>query len=233
MSLTKNNQQDTVLPIKQKRQLTKGEEIFNAVTHIVGAAFAIIGTIILLIFAIKSGQMVAIASSIIYGLSMIVLYTISSIYHFLRFNRAKKVFRILDHCSIYLLIAGTYTPLCLIALKDYALGWVLLGIVWGIAVLGITLNAINMHHKGVKIFSQISYIAMGWCVVIGIPTIIKVLSVPMLIWLVTGGVAYTLGVVFFALSRKVKYFHGIWHFFVLAGTMLQYICVLMVLLELL
>lgn len=212
----------------KERRFTKGEEIFNAVTHIVGAGFAILGTVLLIIYAALSGSAIAVVSSAIYGASLIILYTMSSIYHFLRFNRAKKVFRILDRCSIFFLIAGTYTPFCFISLKNHAIGTVIFILVWAIAILGIVLNSVNMHNKAVVVFSQISYIAMGWCVVIGIIPLLEVITKTMFLWLLAGGIMYTIGVVFFALSRKVKYFHSIWHFFVIAGSVLQYVSVFMV-----
>ncbi|MDD4110960.1 MAG: hemolysin III family protein [Clostridia bacterium] len=165
--------------IKNKKDFpnyTKGEEIFNAVTHIVGGAFSIIATILLLVFSIKNGDGVAIISSIIYGFSMIILFTMSSIYHFLRKNKAKKLFRIFDHCSIFLFIAGSYTPICLISLKDSAWGITLLCLIWSFAIIGITLNAISIHNKFIKVFSQICYLVMGWCAIIAIVPLLNVFT---------------------------------------------------------
>ncbi len=214
--------------VTDKRNFTKGEEIFSAVTHIVGGGFSILGTAVLIVLAVFTGNIIAIVASAIYGSSLIILYSMSSIYHFLRFNRAKKVFRILDHCSIYFLIAGTYTPFCLISLHSFTIGVILFILVWAIAVLGIVLNSINMRHKAVIIFSQISYLAMGWCVVLGIKPLIESISLSCFAWLLAGGLMYTIGVIFFALSRKIKYFHSVWHFFVMAGSALQYVSVFMV-----
>lgn len=201
---------------------TKGEEIFNAVTHIVGGGLSVIALIIMLIF---SNSAVAVTASVIYGLSMIIMYVMSAIYHFLRPNRAKKVFRIFDHCAIFLLIAGTYTPYCLLTLKETNIGIALLIIIWSLAVLGITLNAINMHDKRVMIFSQICYILMGWCVIFAISPVLKYLELAGLIWLLLGGIFYTAGVVFFAFGARVKYFHSVWHLFVLLGSILQFVSV--------
>ena len=217
---------------KKERRFTKGEEIFNGVTHIVGAGFAILATLAILVVSGISGDVVAILSAVIYGFSLIVLYVMSSVYHMLRFNRAKKVFRVLDHCSIFLLIAGTYTPFCLITLRGNVIGIVLFCIVWAIAILGIVLNAIDLKNKAIVIFSQISYVVLGWCVVIGFKPIMDAMSFWSLLWLIAGGVAYTVGIVFFALGRRVKYFHPIWHFFVMFGSAFQYISVFIIMLNL-
>lgn len=164
---------DRILP-----KYTKGEEIFNMTSHIVGGAFGIAALTLCIIFSAIHKDGYALGSSIVYGISMILLYTMSSIYHGLRPNgTAKKVFQILDHCSIFLLIAGSYTPFCLVTFREYntALGWVIFGIIWGMAVLGITLNAIDI--KKFKIFSMICYLAMGWCVIFTIrllPTLLGI-----------------------------------------------------------
>ena len=202
---------------------TKGEEIFNAVSHIVGGAFALVALVLLIIKA--SYSTTAVISSVIYGLSMLTMFTMSAIYHFLRKNRAKKVFRVFDQCSIFLLIAGTYTPFCLVTFNDQNVGLIMFIVVWVVSILGITLNAINMKHRAIKAFTQIAYIALGWCVVFAMSPLVKALPIAGIIWLVTGGVLYTSGVVFFALGRKVKYLHPIWHLFVLFGAMTQFVSV--------
>ena len=193
---------------------TKGEEIFNAVSHIVGGAFGLVVLIIGLVYGYPSA--VDMAAMSVFALSIIVLYTMSALYHFLPSGRAKGVFRIFDHCTIYLLIAGTYTPYCLIALGGTKLGLATLLIQWACAAGGITMNAIAMKNKAIKILSMILYLVMGW----------MALSASM--WLLlAGGIAYTSGIVFFALGKKVRYFHSVWHLFDLAGTALHFASILL------
>lgn len=212
---------------REFKGFSKGEEIFNAVSHIAGGAFAIAMTVIGIIAAAVYGNSWAVTAMAIYGASMILVYTSSSIYHFLRRNRAKKLFRVFDHCMIFLLIAGTYTPFCLIALRTQGCwGWTIFGILWALAVAGITANAINMHNKTVKKLSMLAYLAMGWCGVIAIVPMLRVVSLWGLLWTLFGGIAYTIGAVFYGLGRKAKYIHSIWHLFVFAGTVLQFVAIL-------
>lgn len=207
---------------------TKGEEIFNAVTHIVGGAFGIIAFVISLVFAIQHQvDALGILSVIVYGTSMIILYTMSAIYHFLRRNKAKKVFRIFDHCTIYYLIVGTYSPICVILLREKWWGIVMLCLVWICAIIGIVFNAINMHKKSIKILSMILYLIMGWCVIFLIIPILKILPFNGFLLLLSGGLAYTGGIIFFAFGKKVRYFHSIWHLFVLLGTILQFLAIIL------
>ena len=162
----------------------------------------------------------------IYGTSMVILYTASSIYHFLRNNRAKQVFRVLDHCSIFILIAGTYTPFMLISLRNVgAWGWAIFGVLWVIAIIGIIFNAINMHHKTVKRLSLTAYLAMGWCAIIAIVPIVQNIHLHGILWTVAGGIMYTAGVYFFIRGKRTKYFHSIWHLFILAGSIMQFIAI--------
>lgn len=212
---------------KELPSYTKGEEIFNAVSHIVGGAFGIIALILGLIFTIQEGHDGwSILSVIIYGVSIILLYTMSSIYHFLRRNKAKRVFRIFDHCTIYLLIAGTYTPICVILLRHEWWGILLLILVWVAAIVGITFNAINMHKTSIKVLSMILYIVMGWCVIFLIVPLLKIWYGPGFWFLLGGGISYTVGVIFYAFGKKAKYIHSIWHLFVFLGTVLQFIAIL-------
>lgn len=204
---------------------TKGEEIFNAVTHIVGGGFGIIFLIVGVVFAHLYSNTAGIVSMYIYGICMIIAYTMSSIYHFLRPNRAKKVFRIFDHCSIFLLIAGTYTPYCLVTLADApAWGYTIFAIVWALSILGIVLNAINMYKW--KVLSMILYIGLGWCIVIAIYPLLQHLEMAGFWWLFGGGISYTVGAVFYGFGKKVKYIHSIWHLFVLLGTIFQFVSIL-------
>lgn len=212
---------------KELPSYTKGEEIFNAVSHIVGGAFGIIALILGLVFTIQEGHDGwSILSVIIYGVSIILLYTMSSIYHFLRRNKAKRVFRIFDHCTIYLLIAGTYTPICVILLRHEWWGILLLILVWVAAIVGITFNAINMHKTSIKVLSMILYIVMGWCVIFLIVPLLKIWYGPGFWFLLGGGMSYTVGVIFYAFGKKAKYIHSIWHLFVFLGTVLQFIAIL-------
>lgn len=211
---------------KELPNYTKGEEIFNAVTHIVGGGFGIIALILSIVFAIiHQHRPIEVFGFIIYGISIIILYTMSSIYHFLRRNKAKKVFRIFDHCTIYLLIAGTYTPICISVLSENVWGIVLLVIVWLCAIIGIVFNAINMHKMAVKILSMILYFLMGWCVVFAIQPLLTSWVLPGFLWLLAGGISYTLGIAFYATGKKHKYTHSIWHLFVLLGTILQFVAI--------
>ena len=212
---------------KELPNYTKGEEIFNAVSHIVGGAFGVAALVVGLVVACIHSNAYGVVSMALYGSSMILLYTMSAIYHFLRRNKAKKVFRIFDHCTIYLLIAGTYTPYCLVTLREAAgWGWSLFGVVWGFAILGIIFNAINMHKPIIKILSMICYLAMGWCVVVAIGPLLDNLPLAGFIWLLIGGIMYTIGAVFYLLGHKKKYIHSVWHLFCLAGTIPQFISIL-------
>lgn len=205
---------------------SKGEEIFNGVTHIVGGGIGIIFLIIGTIIASIKGDSLDILALVIYGVSMIILYSMSSIYHMLNLNKGKAVFQILDHCTIYLLICGTYTPYILVSLRNLT-GYIILAIVYGVSILGIVLNATMMKKLPVKIFSYISYLGIGWCVVFIIFDLIEAISLPSFIFLLLGGLAYTSGMIFYALGRKKKWFHSIWHIFVLLGSILQFISIIL------
>ena len=206
---------------------TKGEEIFNMTSHIIGGALGIVAATLCIIFSALHNNAYGIISSAIYGFSMILLYTMSSIYHGLRPNKAKRVFQVLDHCSIFLLIAGTYTPYCLVTLREYntALGWTLFGIVWGMAAIGIMLNSIDI--KKYKIFSMICYLIMGWCILVRAPLLPKLLGLPGFILLLSGGVAYTIGAIFYGFGKKKKYIHSVFHMFILLGSILQFFSILL------
>ncbi|MCD8372813.1 MAG: hemolysin III family protein [Clostridia bacterium] len=206
-------------------KFTLGEEIFNSVTHGIGALFGVFALIFGCITVSHSPSGVNYLAVIMYSLSITILYTMSCLYHALPQGKAKRVFRIFDHCTIFLLIAGTYTPYCLIAFKGMALGYILFGIQWAIAAVGITFNAINMYWKPVKIISMAGYFVMGWCIIFALPMLLKVLSVKSLIYLLCGGVTYTLGIIFYGVGSKKKYFHCVWHLFVLAGTALQFVSI--------
>ncbi|MBP3619157.1 MAG: hemolysin III family protein [Clostridia bacterium] len=204
---------------------TKGEEIFNAVTHIVGGGFGIVFLVLGVVFSHLHCNWIGIMSMYIYGICMIIAYTMSSIYHFLNRNLAKKVFRVFDHCSIFLLIAGTYTPFCLITLLNAPIwGYSLFAGVWALSILGITLTAINLHKW--RILSMTLYLVLGWCILIAINPLLKFLPIAGFIWLLGGGISYTIGAIFFAFGSKVKYIHSVWHLFVLLGSILQFVSIL-------
>ncbi|MEE1065081.1 MAG: hemolysin III family protein [Acutalibacteraceae bacterium] len=205
---------------------TKGEEIFNMVSHIVGGGLGIAATALLVVFAALRSNAYGIVSVAIFGATMIILYTMSSIYHGLRPNLAKKVFQIIDHCAIYLLIAGTYTPFSLCTLREYntALGWTVFGIIWGLAALGITLNAIDL--KSFKVISMVLYIGMGWCIVFTGKIIFNMLGTGGFSFLLAGGISYTIGAILYGFGRKVKYFHSVFHLFVVTGSILHSLCIL-------
>ena len=207
---------------KTRRKYTLGEEIFNSVTHGIGTVLSVGGTVVLIIFAAIYNDAWAVVSSAIFGASLIVLYTMSTLYHAITNNTAKKFFRIMDHNTIFFLIAGTYTPLTLTVLRG-ALGWVLFGIVWGAAILGIVFNSIDLEKYSKP--SIACYIAMGWVIIFAIRPLMDALPQISLVFLLLGGVLYTLGVIFYAI-KKVKYFHSIWHIFTLGGSVFHYFAIL-------
>ena len=214
---------DRVLPT-----YTKGEEIFNMVSHIVGGALGVITTILAIVIGAIHHNGYGIVSGIIFGISMIFLYTMSSIYHGLSPKKlSKKVMQIMDHCAIFVLIAGSYTPFALCTLREYspALGWTIFAIIWIFAALGITLNAIDL--KKYKIFSMICYLVMGWCIIFKINLLPQAIGMNGIWLLVSGGLAYTIGVIFYVLQNKIKYLHSIWHLWILVGSILHFLCIIL------
>lgn len=214
---------DRVLPT-----YTKGEEIFNMTSHIVGGVLGIVATILCTIFAAIHGNTYGIVSGAIYGASLIILYTMSSIYHGLSPKLfSKRVFQILDHCTIFLLIAGCYTPvaLCNIREVDSASGWTIFGVIWALAIIGIVLNSIDL--KKFKVFSMICYLLMGWCIIFRVDLLIKSVDMFGIILLVAGGIDYTIGAILYGIGKKHKYFHSIFHLFILLGSFLQFFCILL------
>lgn len=214
---------DRILPT-----YSKGEEIFNMVSHIVGSVIGIVTLIMSIIIATINQNVYGIVSSIIFGLTIIVLYTMSSIYHGLKSElKAKKIFQIIDHCSIFLLIAGSYTPFCLCTLREYniALGWTIFGIIWSLAILGIVLNSIDL--KKYKVFSMICYLIMGWCIVFKINVVLELLGTAGFTLLLLGGIAYTIGAILYGLGKKKKWMHSIFHVACIIGTVLQVLCVML------
>jgi len=198
-------------------------ERLNGSTHLIGTVLAAIGAAVLVVLAARQGDPWKIVSFSIYGAMLLALYTLSTLYHSTR-GRVKDVFRKLDHCSIYLLIAGTYTPFTLVTLRG-AWGWSLFGVIWGLAALGIAQEA--WLAKGPRILSLIIYILMGWLSVIAVKPLIAALTPAGFAWLAAGGLFFTGGIIFYALDEKLRHGHGIWHVFVLAGSASHYFAILL------
>ena len=218
----------TKLDDRKLPDYTKGEEIFNMISHIVGGALGIVALTLCVIFSAIHQNIYAVVSSAIYGASIIVLYTMSSIYHGLNPKlKAKKVFQVLDHCSIYLLIAGSYTPFCLVMFREYnaILGWTMFGVIWGAAVIGIILNSIDINKY--KVLSMICYLAMGWSIILKANLLPKLLEMPGLVLLIVGGISYTIGAILYGIGKKKRYMHSVFHLFVVVGSILHFFCILL------
>jgi len=198
-------------------------ERFNSISHLVGAVLALAGAVVLVVVASRGGDTRRIVSFSIYGATLFLLYLISTLYHGLPTGRAKHVFRVLDHQAIYLLIAGSYTPFTLVTL-DGIVGWWLFGAIWGMAVLGLVLDA--LPRRGARVVPLIIYFVMGWLIVLAINPLLAALPRAGFIWLLTGGLLYTSGIVFYALDRRYPWMHSVWHLFVLAGSISHYVTIL-------
>ncbi len=208
---------------------TRGEEICNMITHIVGGAFGIVALILCVVKSILNSVELGVVCSIIYGASIVLLFTMSSLYHGLIPVKAKKVFRVIDHCTIYLLIAGTYTPIVLVSLRQVSpfWAWLVFGIVWGSAIFAITLTAIDMNKF--RIFSMVSYLAMGWCILICLKDCIAAVGGIGMLLIFIGGVLYTIGAVIYSIGKhkNVPYAHSVFHVFVLFACILHFIAIFM------
>jgi hemolysin III len=207
---------DAYIPDPPPAEAIEGSwsELLNSLTHGFGAVLAIAALVLLVVFAAVNGEARHVVSVSIFGSMLVLLYMMSTLYHAFRGPKVKKVFRILDHACIYLLIAGTYTPFCLVTLRG-AWGWSLFGIVWGLAVAGITLKSVFGPRK--EVLSGLVYLAMGWIVIIAIVPLWRALPGGGLFWLFAGGFFYTTGMIFYAWNRP-PFCHAIWHLFVLAGS---------------
>ena len=203
------------------KRYTLGEEVFNSVSHGVGALLSVIGASVIVTLAACFGDMRCVLSSVIYGVSLVILYTMSTLYHAFPFDKVKKVFRIFDHASIFILIAGSYTPCCLLALKGNPKGVIVAAVVWICAITGIVMNSVSLEKT--EKLSLVLYVIMGWAVVFVIKDIVAALSTPAFWLLLLGGISYTGGLVFYKL--KYKYMHSIWHLFVFTGSLLHYLCI--------
>ena len=206
---------------------TKGEEIFNMVSHIVGGALGIVALVLCIVVSALHGSAIGVISSIIYGVSLILLYTMSSVYHGLRPGTAKKVMQVLDHCTIYFLIAGSYTPVVLVALMPVhpAIAWILFGVVWGCAILAIVLTAIDLRKY--RVFSMTCYLAMGWCVIIFFKQVYEVIGFGGVLLLLLGGISYTIGSILYGLGRKHRYMHSVFHLFIVLGSVLHFFAIIL------
>ncbi len=226
--------QEEISQLRKKQQLPfylHSEEIFNMVTHIVGGGLSVIGLILGVLFSVlkKPGDIVCLLSMIIFGITSITLYAISSIYHGLHINKGKRVFQVLDHCTIYILIAGTYVPITLIGLADHMpYNVILLAVVVLLAILGVVLNATMMRKTVVKVISMILYIAIGWGIIFFYPWLVDgCLGIGGTWLLIAGGITYTVGSILYGIGSKKRYWHSIFHIFVIGGTVFQYLCVLL------
>lgn len=206
---------------------TVGEEIFNSVSHGVGVLLSVAALVLLIVFAAIYSDGYGLASALVYGISLILLYTMSMVYHIVQNKTAKKVLRIFDHCSIFILIAGTYTPYLLVSMRG-TLGWTIFGIIWGVTVIGILMNAISLEKF--RVLSLICYVLMGWGIILSIKPLAQNLPLPGLMLLIAGGVVYTVGVVFYVL-KKYRYMHSVWHLFVLGGSIFHYFSILLYVLK--
>lgn len=214
---------DRILP-----DYTKGDEIFNSVTHMVGGALGICATVLCVIFAAINGSVYGVIGGAIFGASMILMYTISAIYHLLSPKlKAKKVMQVLDHCTIFFLIAGTYTPVALCSIREYStwLGWTVFGVVWAAAILGIVFNSIDL--KKYKKFSMICYLAMGWCVIVIVDKIPIIFHPTEFILILAGGIAYTIGAVLYGVGSKKPRMHAIFHIFTIIASLLHFLAILL------
>lgn len=206
------------MTLKDKIKIPKytlGEELMSAISHGVGAALSIAALVLCVVFSAIHGNVYAVVSSVIYGSTSIILYMMSTLYHSLKVNNAKRVFRILDHSSIFLLIAGTYTPYALVSLPK-ALGWTIFGIVWGCAIIGIVLNSINLEKF--KKISIVLYLVMGWMIIFSFDKLIASVDIRGIYLMLAAGLLYTIGAIFYGVGKKIKYMHSIFHMFVLSAS---------------
>ena len=197
-------------------------EKFNALTHLVGAVLAIAGSVVLVVLAALGGDPWKVVSVSIYGATLVLLYSFSALYHSVR-GRAKNILRELDHQSIYLLIAGSYTPFCLVTLRG-PWGWSLLGVVWGLAVLG-SVQELWLKSEA-RVLSVVIYVVMGWVVLVALVPLFQALGRTGFAWVAAGGLFYTVGIVFYALDTRLTHAHGVWHLFVIAGSATHYVAIL-------
>ncbi|MBO4468658.1 MAG: hemolysin III family protein [Clostridia bacterium] len=216
------------IPLKERilPNYTDGEDSANMITHIVGGGIGVVTLLAVIIVSAWHRNVWGVVSGSIYGFTMIALFSVSSVYHGLRRGTAKKVMQVIDHCTIYFLIAGTYTPILLSLIRIYhpGLAWTIFGIEWGLTLLAATFNAIDL--KKYSIFSMICYIVMGWCIIIAIPQTVRAMTTTGFLYLLSGGIAYTIGAVLYGIGAKRKYYHTVFHVFVDIGAVLQAISII-------
>ncbi len=217
----------TKLADRKLPEYTKGEEIFNMVSHIVGGAFGIAALAACLVVALVHRDPWAVAGGAIFGSTMVLLYTMSSLYHGLIPEMAKKVFQVIDHCTIYFLIAGSYTPIILTRLRENnpKVAWILFIVTWAISALAIVLTAIDLNRF--KVFSMICYLGIGWSVIFAIKPLLAAYPPAFIAWLVSGGVSYTVGSILYGIGKKRRYMHSTFHLFVLLGSVLHFVGIIM------
>lgn len=211
---------DRVLP-----SYTRGEELLNMISHLSGAVLGVAALVLCVVFSALSHNTWGVVSGAIYGTSLVLLYSMSATYHGLKKEYPKKVMQVIDHCTIYFLIAGSYTPIVLCAMRTVnpKVAWTLFGIVWGLAIIAATLTAIDL--KKYSAFSMICYVGMGWSIVFAAKAAIAAIPAAGLWYLLAGGIAYTIGAILYGIGKKHRYVHSIFHFFVIAGSVLQFVCI--------
>lgn len=216
-------------PLKDRKlpDYTRGEDIANMVTHIVGGAMGVVTLVLGVILAALHRNVWGMVSVSVYGAAMIALYSVSSVYHGLKPGMGKKVMQVIDHCTIYFLIAGTYTPILLSAIRPVypVLAWVIFGVEWGLVAFAVVFTAID-HHK-YRHLAMTCYIGMGWCIVLALRATVRCLGLTGFLWLVGGGVAYTIGAVLYGIGGKKPIYHTVFHVFVDIGSALQAVCILL------
>ena len=212
---------DRILP-----NYTKGEEIFNMVSHIIGGSMGIVYLVVCVFMAALHHNVYGIVGSAIYGASVILLFTMSSIYHGLTEGMAKKVFQVIDHCTIYIMIAGTYTPITLSAMRPIspAASWTLFGIVWGVTIIAMIFTAID--HNKFKVFSMICYLGLGWCVVAFFKITFAAIGMGGTVFLALGGLLYTVGAILYGIGKKKRYVHSLFHLFVNLASLMHFFAIL-------
>lgn len=218
--MTRTKLKDRVLP-----NYTREEELINSISHAAGVAFGFVALISCIIISVKHGDSLSVFSSIIYGMSMIFLYSMSGIYHAIPPSITKKVFQIIDHCAVYILTAGSYTPILLCAVRQYnpIKSYIMFGLVWGLSTLCIVFNSIDL--KKYRVFSMICNIGIGWFIIIELKPLYLFCGIAPVSLLLAGGLCYTLGAILYGLGVSKKYFHSVFHFFVLAGSILHYLTI--------
>ena len=214
-------------PRVQLPDYTRAEEITNMITHIVGSVFAVAAIPLLVVVAAMHGSPWAIVSGSIYGVSLLIVFTVSSVYHGLRKGRAKRVMRVIDHCDIYLLIAGTYTPILLCSVRPLnpALAWTIFGVEWALAAMAVVFNAVDLRRFEKP--AMACYIGMGWCVVTFLGLAVEAMTVTGFVLLLSGGIAFTVGAVLYGVGKRVRYMHSVFHVLVLIGCILQFLSILL------